>query len=199
MWLLPENWVAERGEVLSRSLSKSHMWICVILTYQVSSDFVVVFCERRKDRFTLRELSSVFSVHLISQGGDREAEVKGALHETPSGGEDRAGQSRPRQAGHHQETKRGGCQEEGWTQERWENTTCSIHYTVYTCGTNVDCCQIAFNLPLTTLLYSVTVIHQCTNWRKLNQPQNDSISRAICMFYYCYITNISITLDYIPV
>lgn len=57
----------------------------------------------------------------LCQRGDREAEIKGALHEAPSWGEDRPGQGRPGQIGHYQETEGGSRQEERRTQERWED------------------------------------------------------------------------------
>lgn len=57
------------------------------------------------------------------QGGDRKAEVQGTLHEASSWGEDGAGEGRPGQTRHYQETEGGSCQEERRTQERWGNLT----------------------------------------------------------------------------
>lgn len=65
-------------------------------------------------------LTFMLRSHSRHQGGDREAEIKGAHPEAPKWREDWAGQGWPGQTGHHQETEGGGCQEERSTHERWE-------------------------------------------------------------------------------
>lgn len=54
----------------------------------------------------------------LHQGGDREAEIKGAHPEAPKWREDGAGEGRSGQTGHHQEAEGGGCQEERSPDER---------------------------------------------------------------------------------